>query len=156
MVASPSYMSSFLRNRATLFPIRCFGRKLILSNIFMPKLGVLCTLATRAMRVSDVDHFSKEKSHLLKVFVNNGYSKKQGLKSFFKASKSHKVKKDPNDHSYGFRLPFIQGTTDRIVRILRKHNVPSTFRPLNTIRSSLKSAKDPVDPKDMKGVYVIP
>ena len=46
--------------------------------------------------------------------------------------------------------------TNKIARILRKRNVPSTFRPLNTIRSSLRSVKDPVDPKDMKDVYVIP
>ena len=32
----------------------------------------------------------------------------------------------------------------------------STFRPLNTIRNSLRSVKDPVNPKDMKGVYLIP
>lgn len=31
----------------------------------------------------------------------------------------------------------------------------STFRPLNTIQSSLRSVKDLVDPKNMKGVYVI-
>lgn len=38
------------------------------------KIGVLNTLATCALRISDDDHFSKEKSHLLKVFVHNGYS----------------------------------------------------------------------------------
>lgn len=37
-----------------------------------------------------------------------------------------------------------------------KHNVPATFRPLNTIRMSLRSVKDPINPKDMKGVYIIP
>lgn len=78
----------------------------------------------------------------------------QGLKAFLKACKSHKVKKDPNDCSSGVHLPFIQGTTDRIARILKKPNIPSTFRPLNTI-ISLKSIKDLVDPKDMKAIYVI-
>ena len=38
---------------------------------------------------------------------------------------------------------------------MRKHNVPSTFRPLNAIRGSLKSVKDQVNPMDFKGVYVI-
>lgn len=46
--------------------------------------------------------------------------------------------------------------TDKIARILKKHNIPSTFRPLNTIRSSLKTVKDKVNPMDMKGVYIIP
>ena len=31
-----------------------------------------------------------------------------------------------------------------------------SFRPLNTIRGSLISVKDTIDPKDMKGVYLIP
>ena len=30
-------------------------------------------------------------------------------------------------------LPFIQGTTDKIARILRKHKISSSFNPLNTI-----------------------
>jgi len=42
------------------------------------------------------------------------------------------------------------------MRILKKHNIPSTIRPLNTIRSSLKLVKNQVDPKDMKGAYIIP
>lgn len=40
--------------------------------------------------------------------------------------------------------------------ILKKHKVPLIFRPLNTIWSSLRSMKDPLNPKDGKGVYVIP
>ena len=36
------------------------------------------------------------------------------------------------------------------------HSVLVTFRPLNTIRMSLRSVKDPIDPKDMKGVFMIP
>ena len=36
------------------------------------KLGVLNTLATRALRVSDENHLKEEKAHLLRVFFNNG------------------------------------------------------------------------------------
>lgn len=39
------------------------------------KIGVLSTLATRALWISDEDRLSKEKSHLLDVFVQNGYSR---------------------------------------------------------------------------------
>ena len=53
-------------------------------------------------------------------------------------------------------LPFIQGTTGKITHILRRNNVSATFKPLCTIRNSLGSVKDPIDPKDMKGVYLIP
>ena len=39
---------------------------------------------------------------------------------------------------------------------LKNHKVHSTFKPFNTIQSSLRSVKDPVDPKNMKSVYIIP
>ena len=38
------------------------------------KMVVLNTLATWALRISDKRSFEKEKSHLLDVFVENGYS----------------------------------------------------------------------------------
>lgn len=63
---------------------------------------------------------------------------------------------EPKDRLLGVHLPFIQRTTDKITRILKKHKVPLTCKPLNTIKSSLRLVKDQVDPKNMKGVYVIP
>lgn len=50
------------------------------------KLGVLNTLATRALRVSDENHLVDEKTHLLSVFKKNGYNRFQGIKAFLKAS----------------------------------------------------------------------
>ena len=122
------------------------------------KLGVLNTLATRALRISDQSHIEGEKSHMLSVFCKNGYSRSQGLKAFLKAEKSPLIKnnKDPSHWSSSMRLPFIQGTTDKIARALRKHKVSSSFKPLNTIHRSLKSFKDMIDPRDGKGVYIIP
>jgi len=32
----------------------------------------------------------------------------------------------------------------------------SSFKPLKTIKNSLRSVKDPIDPKDTKGVYLVP
>ncbi len=120
------------------------------------KLGVLSTLTTRIVRISYEKSLEKEKAHLLDVFVKNGYSRHLGQKAFLKAHKEPSIHKDPKDRVIGVHLPYIQGTIDKIARILKKHNVPATFRPLNTIRGSLRSVKDPIDPKDMKGVYVIP
>eukprot|EP00253_Pinus_taeda_P003606 PITA_03606 len=125
-------------------------------NEAMEKLGVLNTLATRALRIFDEKSFEKEKSHLHNVFIENGYSRYLGEKAFLKAAKNSISKREPKEQVPRVHLPFLQGTTDKIVRILKKHNVPSTFRPLNTIRKSFGSVKDPIDPKDMKGVYIIP
>ena len=120
------------------------------------KLGVLSTLATRAVRISDKESLETEKAHLLDVFEKNGYKRHLGQKAFLKARKEPSTRKVPKDHVLGVNLPYIQGTTDRIARILRRYDVSATFRPLNTIRGSLRSVKDPVDPKSMKGVYIIP
>ena len=120
------------------------------------KMGVLNTLATRALRISDCESFDKERSHLLNVFVENGYSRRLGQKAFCKASKNMLIKKKPKERRLCVHLPYVQGTTDKIARILKRYEIPSTFRPLNTICNSLRSVKDPVNPKDMKGVYFIP
>ena len=100
----------------------------------------------------------REKSHLLSVFCKNGYSRSQGLKAFLKAEKGplSNKNKDPNQWSRSVRLSFIQGTTDKIARVLRKHRVSSSFKSLNTIHNSLKLVKDLIDPRDGKGVYIIP
>ena len=48
--------------------------------------------------------------------------------------------------------PFIHGTTNMISHILKKKIVYGSFKPLNTIKNSLRSVKYLVDPKHMKGV----
>jgi hypothetical protein len=52
-------------------------------------------------------------------------------------------------------LPYIQGTTYKLARILKKKNIGATFKPINTIRNSLRLVKDHVDPIEHKGVYMI-
>lgn len=88
-------------------------------------------------------------------YINNGYSRHQCLRAFLKVGKSPKIKKDLKYQFSGVHLSFIQRTTDKISRILKKHKVPSTFRPLKTIQISLRSVKDPMDPNYGKGIYVI-
>ena len=53
-------------------------------------------------------------------------------------------------------LPYIQGTTDKVAKIRRKRKIRISFSPPNSLRNMLDKAKDPIDPKHKKGVYVIP
>jgi len=46
------------------------------------KIGVLNTLATHGLRISDVTHLEEEKSHILRFLRKNGYRDFHGLKSF--------------------------------------------------------------------------
>ena len=57
------------------------------------KIGVLHTLATRDLRISDKEHLVKEKEHLIKVFLKNGYNKHQTIKAINKANTRHKNNK---------------------------------------------------------------
>ena len=90
------------------------------------------------------------------IFENNGYSISLGPKAFQKAYKGLSGKIACMNPISKVNLPFIQGTTDRIAHVLRRNNVSTSFKPLCTIRNSLGFVKDPVDPKDKKGVYLVP
>ena len=89
------------------------------------------------------------------VFGNNEYRRHQGIKAFKKAENTKK--KQPIDYCAGkVHLPYILGTTDKISYILKKNNIKTTFKPMNTISGCLKSVKDPIDPKCHKGAYLVP
>ena len=55
-----------------------------------------------------------------------------------------------------FLLPYIKGTLEKIARILWNKNIKTIFQPPTTIRTLLKSVKNPIDPQLRKGVYCIP
>jgi hypothetical protein len=52
-------------------------------------------------------------------------------------------------------LPYIQGVTDRIARALNKKKIKTSFKPLETIKHSMRSVKDKLDPPNGKGIYKI-
>ena len=54
------------------------------------------------------------------------------------------------------KLPYIQGTIDKIANILRKKQIRVIFSPFNTLCGILYHSKDQADPKKNKGVYSIP
>lgn len=97
-----------------------------------------------------------EKTHLLYVFEINGYNSFQGINVFLKERKGLKIRKELGESVSSVQLPFILGTANKIAQILRKHDVSSTFRPLNTIHNSLGSVKDLVECKNMKCAYLVP
>lgn len=52
-------------------------------------------------------------------------------------------------------LPYINGTTDKISNVLKKHSIKTTSEPLKTIRPIIPKAKDKMKLEN-KGVYEIP
>ena len=54
-------------------------------------------------------------------------------------------------------LPYIEGVTDKISRIFRKHNISTAFKPHKTLRSILVHPKDKICKEERCGVvYAIP
>jgi len=119
------------------------------------KLGILNTMATRVVCISDQDHFEQENNHLMDVFENNGYRRHQGIKVFKKAE-NPKNKQPMHEYAGKVNPPYILDTTDKISYILKKNNIKTIFKPMSTISRCLKSVKNPIDPKCHKGVYLVP
>ena len=97
------------------------------SHHFPPqKVGVINTLVTRALRISDKDHIKEEIDHLTKFFKDNGYSSGQIRKSIASAKKPRKTRtEDKNEDTNRCRisLPYIKGTTNRLARTLKRHKI---------------------------------
>ena len=53
-------------------------------------------------------------------------------------------------------LPYIKGTTDRIGRILNKHNIRIIFKPPKKIGQTLRNPKDQRLPLSSAEIYKIP
>lgn len=119
------------------------------------KMGVIKTLSTRASKISDPGHLDEELVHLYEVFVSNGYQH-HTIRKIITDSLTNKQIKRKSFENPRISLPYIKGTTNKIAKVLAKHNIMVAFTPPNTIKNMLESAKDAIDPKNHKGVYSIP
>jgi hypothetical protein len=103
------------------------------------KLGVLKTLAMRAIRISDKEHFVKEKDHL--IFRNIGYNNKDINNAINKAKEKMNITQKPHDNqtlnNNTTYLPFIQGVTYKIARVLNKKEIKTSFKPHETIKQNM-------------------
>lgn len=99
------------------------------------KIGIIRTLKTRATKISDLDNLEDELNHLHKVFELNGYNRNTINKSIHQSlSKDNKDIKGQNLTTPKVSLPYIKGTTNKITKIINKHNINVAFTPINTIK----------------------
>ena len=64
----------------------------------------------------------------------------------------NKTKDNPTSNTC---IPYIQGVTDKIAKILNKKNIKTAFKPLSTIKQRMRSVKDNQEHLQQKGVYII-
>lgn len=119
------------------------------------KTGILKTLATRAIRLCDQDHLEKEESHLASALKSNGYTTKEIKKAVQNAKQPPKPNNETKQIATAY-LPYIKGTTDKISRIISKHNIKTVFKPHCILRNQFRSVKDPLPKLHTSGVYSIP
>jgi hypothetical protein len=119
---------------------------------------VLKTLATCSLHISAPQFLAKEKAHLTNTLLSNGYSLTQINQAFYSANNPNpkpKITSSSLPHAL-ISLPYIQGTTDRISKLLAKKNIKTIFKPFKTLKQLFRSAKDKTDPMLGLGVYQIP
>ncbi|XP_065213372.1 uncharacterized protein LOC135840674 [Planococcus citri] len=118
------------------------------------KKGVIHTLAKRARIVCHEENLEQELEELTTIFQENGYNK-QLIKSIIRKTGEERVpKEEPEEKEKIVIMPYVQNTTDRIGKLLRKHNIKPVFKPLKTIKDTIPSTKDKV-PLETEGVYKI-
>lgn len=102
--------------------------------------------------VSDRDSWKDEKRFLHQVVGKNGYRKRDVDKAIFcETTYRNKAPKDhPRRKEY---LPYVEGVTGKIGRLLRKHDFG--FNTYFTTKSVLGTVKDEIHLKN-NGVYVVP
>jgi hypothetical protein len=118
--------------------------------------SVANTLAVRSLRLADQEHVNGEMKGLRDALAANGYSNYTISKAFnrkaYRDEESTKEKEKPRATAY---LPYVRGTTDRISRILKPHNISTIFSTDRKISSMLKSLKD-VTHNEAHGIYEVP
>jgi len=122
------------------------------------KNSVLNTLINRAIHISDESSWKDKKEMLQTTLRQNGYLELQVNKAFRQqlARRNHdRPRQPPDEEPKRVYLPYVKGTTDKIERILRKHELKTVFKPMNKLQTLLRPVKD-IIPLATPGVYEIP
>ena len=95
------------------------------------KRSVVSTLLRRAQNILSTQKGKHEKTNRVKaVLRDNNYP------SSFNSSCERSLSKLPNDLFNGFVvLPYVQGISERISRILKQQQIKIAFKPLRTLNS---------------------
>ncbi|XP_072016570.1 uncharacterized protein [Amphiura filiformis] len=126
------------------------------------KLGVVRTLLDRKDTiVTETEDQRKEELHIKQALARCGYPEWSINK--VKADKENpkpKVKppKDSRERSKGLVvIPYVEGLSERVSRIFKKHGFSTSMKPHRTIRNMLVHPKDKRDPlQSAEVIYEIP
>ncbi|XP_024882522.1 uncharacterized protein LOC112461499 [Temnothorax curvispinosus] len=130
------------------------------------KNSVISSLVYRALTISESTSLNGELEHLNQALTKNGYSPRninqtiQRLKNKISNPNNvetpHEEKEKEREKFQMAFLPYLQGTTERISRILRRHNIKVISKPQRKIFQLLPNPKDQRPRLETPGVYKIP
>ncbi|XP_030751544.1 uncharacterized protein LOC115879048 [Sitophilus oryzae] len=119
------------------------------------KQGIIGTLANRPRRICAKDHIQEELNHLNKAFLANGYNEKEIKAALAPRQRRLDANEQNNTVNKAF-LPYVSQVTDRIGKVLRKHNIKTIYKPTRKIKDCLRPAKDKRVPLSSARIYCIP
>ncbi len=100
----------------------------------------------------------EEKKHLASVFKGVGYKEKETKKTIERAERrvlSQEPKAQDQPQCGRVFLPYIQGVTNKLAKILRRKDIVTQFATPRTVKQGIRSVKDDIDRHQLKGVYKI-
>ncbi|XP_025833283.1 uncharacterized protein LOC112905332 [Agrilus planipennis] len=107
-----------------------------------------------AIRICEASLLDQELRHLDQALQSNGYTSQEIKRALHPKRTVPETSQPP---PVGFAsLPYIKTVTDRIGKLLKRHNIVTSFKPTQLLRTLIRSAKDPRDPLTPAGVYRIP
>ena len=129
------------------------------------KASVVTSLLHRAFTVSDADSLDPEKKLLTSALHKNGYNPRMVLKRAEKVAQLHSRppaerqsagEEEPTKPASRLTIPYIAGTSEKIARILRKHDVVTRFNCVTKINNVVPGPKDRIPQELYEGVYQVP
>ena len=120
------------------------------------KVSVIKTLFTRAESLSSTSiERATEEVHITEALQTNGYPTTLITKN--RTSRPPVTDIPTEKPSAKVTLPYVQGQSEAIRRILQKLNITTSFKPVTTLRQILSHPKDPIPTLNKTGVvYRIP
>ena len=112
--------------------------------------------------ITNQDDLHKENARIKQVLKENGYQESIISKIFKRITNNHSLPQSQQltqatdiqeeEIRISINLPYVEGTSEKLRRILRSHKIRSTFCTENTLRELLCKPKDRVATKDKNNI----
>lgn len=117
------------------------------------KRGLMNTLVHRAKTICSENHLQSELDHLRGALIDNGYRPREIERALHR---NPTPRQEREQAVARVCIPYVQGLTDRLARVLKRRNVEVTFRTGTKIGQLMPPNKDPIPQLSTQGVYQIP